>query len=279
MHKELGPANSFCRAKRIGMKRRIFITVDVESDWGGRCPEGRQLCQGLDEGLPAILDILSRNDCKATFFISAALAEKQFQRLSLIAKHAHEIASHGYEHNLNYSGLSEQQHLYQLEKSRQVLENIFSRPVRGFRTPQFRIHPKLFKNLALAGYSYDSSVVTGRFFQRYRFNEEYLEDARLNGIKEIPVSTIPLIGLPFGLLWVNAIGWPFIKKILEYSPGNQDLVFYCHPFDLVREKRMLHDASIPVKAWYHWKKAGAALTMNKTVAFLAKYFKSETLSG
>lgn len=49
--------------------------------------------------IPRILDLLSENNIKATFFVVGKWAEANPDAVKLIAEHGHEIGMHGYTHN------------------------------------------------------------------------------------------------------------------------------------------------------------------------------------
>jgi len=51
-------------------KKIVQITCDVEGDWGWRT----NTTQGIDEGLPKILDVFDRHNIKAIFFIAPNLS-------------------------------------------------------------------------------------------------------------------------------------------------------------------------------------------------------------
>lgn len=86
--------------------KKFFLTIDVETDWGGRLAAESRNCEGIEKGLPLILDILKKNDIKATFFVSAMVLDGWKDYILDIKKQGHEIASHGLRHNINYSVLS-----------------------------------------------------------------------------------------------------------------------------------------------------------------------------
>jgi hypothetical protein len=70
------------------------ITIDVESDWGGRTTS----LQGIYEGLPLILSELRKNNKKALFFISTEITRDIKGFIKQILTEGHEIGSHGHLH-------------------------------------------------------------------------------------------------------------------------------------------------------------------------------------
>jgi hypothetical protein len=244
----------------------------VETDWGGRCAATPAGLRGIHEGLPRILATLKHAGCRGTFFVSAALAEKQKDIVPWLASEGHEIASHGYDHH-SYAGLDRDELVYQLAKSKALLEAQAGRSVVGFRAPQFRISPLLFDTLRAQGYRYDSSVVLGRLTGRYDNGRERLAQARQAGIIELPIRKLPLLRFPFGLLWVNAVGLGLIRPLLgrkKMDDGVPDWMLYCHPFDLLASKRGGQEFPLAVRLWYAWRARAAARTFDDLISFISQ---------
>ena len=110
------------------------ITVDVESDWGGRT-EGTR---GVREGLPRILTLLNTYNLKALFFISTELLEDFGNNSSPLNNHIeklvkyHKVASHGHFHieYKNKTRLLEDRRLSEQVLSLYGVENPVYRPPR-----------------------------------------------------------------------------------------------------------------------------------------------------
>lgn len=254
------------------------ITIDVESDWGGRRPSDFSICQGIEEGLPIILRSLENHNFLATFFVSASLAEKKSGLIHLLEKKGHEIASHGYDHDINYSRLSKAQHLYQLQKSKDILEKQAGKQIYGFRSPQFRVHPELFDNLHRTGYLYDSSVANSDLSNRYCFRKHFITKARQCSIREIPITTTTILDIPFGLLWINKFGPKTCNYLLKNLKRKNNLcIMYAHPFDFVLAKK--NDIKIPlhIKAWYNWQKYSVENTFNYLMGYMETHCQIETM--
>lgn len=95
---------------------RIAVTVDVESDWGGRTGE----CRGLECGLPYILELLESLGIKATFFISGVVVARYKEVIRRLPESGHEVASHGFTHQA-HSLLNKEQLFEAINKSKQLL--------------------------------------------------------------------------------------------------------------------------------------------------------------
>ena len=104
-----------------------------------------------------ILEILEEHNIKATFFVLGWIAKKVPWLVREIDKRGHEIASHGYNHILNYK-LTDQELYDDLERSKKLLEDLTEKEVIGYRAPSFSINDKLMAILRELGYKCDSSL-------------------------------------------------------------------------------------------------------------------------
>jgi peptidoglycan/xylan/chitin deacetylase (PgdA/CDA1 family) len=257
--------------------RRATITIDIESDWGGRAPVNGPDCQGITEGLPKILDTLSANGCKATFFVSSSLALANKDIVTAIALRGHEICSHGHDHFPDAGRRGERAHLYDLQKSRDILEGICKAEVSGYRSPQFRIPEFLFSNLKKAGFSYDSSFMDAVMPLSRARGKAGKEITAKAAIAEYPVTTLGALNIPFGLLWVNGFYSDDARLKKSLLEKNGHCVFYAHPFDIVKKKRMSAKVPAAAKIWYKYKGDSAQDCFEKTVELLKNNFSPVTL--
>jgi len=116
--------------------------------------------------------IKSRKSClrksspKATFFVLGWIAERLPNLVREILNRGHEVASHGYNHNL-----CNQQSPDSLKKdlidSKKLLEDIIGAPVFGYRAPSFAINNDILKIIEDCGYLYDSSYNSFAMHSRY----------------------------------------------------------------------------------------------------------------
>lgn len=102
----------------------------------------------------------SSNSIKATFFILGWIAEKYPKLIREIAEQGHEIASHGYRHEL-VSNQTPDEFRVDVAKTKKILEDITGEEVVGYRASTYSITRKTLwalKILAEEGYKYDSSI-------------------------------------------------------------------------------------------------------------------------
>ena len=103
---------------------------------------------------------------KATFFVLGWIAERLPHLVREIHERGHEVASHGYCHNLCHQE-SAQNLKKDLAESKQVLEDITGAPVCGYRAPSFSINHDILKTIEDCGYLYDSSYNSFAMHGRY----------------------------------------------------------------------------------------------------------------
>ena len=99
--------------------KAVAVTIDVETDWGGRLSVGPGNCQGIEEGIPYLLHLLDELKIKATFFIDYFAVKKWGVDIfhivnEKIASKGHDIQLHMHPHIMG--GKS---YLWQYEKQEQ----------------------------------------------------------------------------------------------------------------------------------------------------------------
>ena len=156
------------------------------------------------------------------------------------AARGHEIASHGYGHQLVFKQTRDQFH-DDVRKARLLLEDITGTPVLGYRAPGFSTTdetPWFFDALVKAGYQYDSSLFPAarghggvRDGRRdpHRIGEE-------DGIIELPISVADMMGKRicfFGGGYLRLFPyWLIRKKAQEVLAEGRPVVFYIHPREI-----------------------------------------------
>ena len=226
----------------------ILFTVDVE-DWfqveNLRCrfpPDSWDSCEfRVERNTTVLLDLLDGFRVSATFFVLGWIAERLPGLVREIQARGHEVASHGYGHQLCYD-ISHSELREDLYRSRSTLENITGQPVRGYRAPSFSITGELMNLLEELGYRYDSSYNDFSLHDRYGRVDSirrYMPNHGLNekdGLVELPVSNLKLGGscIPWGgggyfRLWPS---WMFRQGVKQILRRQGYYLFYCHPWEL-----------------------------------------------
>jgi len=140
------------------------------------------------------LDLLKKNDVKATFFVLGWVAERQPELVAEIARQGHEIANYGYAHR-DVQQMTREEFRDDARRSRDLLEIASGRRVIGFRIPQgLRSDDDLWvlDVLAEEGYIYDSSVVPYRYDRASR--GAFLDENDGRELWEFPHATMNLFG-------------------------------------------------------------------------------------
>lgn len=202
------------------MKR--YFTVDYEFDWGSRIKSA----YAIEKTTEKILEIFKENKATGTFFVSGEILTTCKSYVQQIYKENHEIASHGYAHNLKYDLLSRNELYQQILSSKNEIENAISDKIIGFRTPMFRKNIYTDEILNELSFLYDSSTVSTSLKTRY----SALQHSNNDVMKQITVSNI-YGKFPAGIKWINLLGKSFHYQDL--------LVIYSHPFDFLSIKETI----------------------------------------
>jgi peptidoglycan/xylan/chitin deacetylase (PgdA/CDA1 family) len=243
-----------------------IVSVDVETDWGGRLTPCRENLKGVDQGLPLILATLAKYQIKGTFFVSGQIVPLIKSQLSEIVTLGHEIASHSFTHR-HLPTLSPEEIKQELGDSKAILEDTTQQSIQGFRAPQGRIPQGLAKELAQQGYLYDASVFGGKMPQRFDNRHIPLFPYLWEEIWEIPVNQLPVIPLPMGLLWIDLFTLNTIKLASKIQPLPPFVHLYLHPFDVIPSYRV-SDVPLGAKLWYTRRPGSAIKTLERVLGFL-----------
>lgn len=124
---------------------------------------GHKITPPTQKSLEKFLDLLSINGVTCTFFVLGKLAENNPEIIFRIHSAHHEIASHGYNHDL-ISSLKPDQFRSDIRRTKNILEDITGGPVLGYRCPGFSITANnlwAFDVIAEEGYVYDATIYPG----------------------------------------------------------------------------------------------------------------------
>ena len=193
-----------------------------------------------------LLDILVKEDVRATFFVLGWVAERHPELVRRIAQMGHEVSSLGYAHEL-ISAQTPERFREDVRKAKMVLENILAQPVLGYRAPNFTITQETSWALPILveeGYFYDSSVSPKLRLLPivpHRNGKSGIDalcrclSTEAGTLWEIPPSTIQIAGvrmslagdgyfrlLPYGLLlrllkWGGADGQPLVMCLRSWE--------------------------------------------------------------
>ena len=221
------------------------LTVDVE-DWYHICGLKTQIVSGkwdeyesrVVEDTRKILNILSERNVKATFFILGYIAQRYPELVKEIDVNGHEIATHGFWHNLIYQQ-DKESFRRDLRDSIKILQDITGKEVKGHRAASFSITKDSFwalEILSLEGLKYDCSIFP-IIHPRYGIVDAPRFPHQIRpGLIEFPLSTIRILGrnLPFaGGFYLRALPYFLIKYAIErINRRGKPVQIYIHPWEL-----------------------------------------------
>lgn len=203
----------------------IYLSFDIEEfdmpkEYGYDIAFERQIAISR-KGLTAILDLLKKNQMRATFFSTVVFAQQVPDLISRLIEEGHELASHTY-----YHSDFENEHL---KRSKEALEQQFGVTVEGLRMP--RMLEVSAQEVKKAGYRYNSSV--NPTFLPGRYNKLHVPKRFFNenGLWQIPAA---VSWFRFPLFWLSFHNLPlwlyrFLLKRSLKSIGYAALYF--HPWE------------------------------------------------
>lgn len=193
-----------------------------------------------------ILDMLDEFAVRATFFVLGWVAERLPALVREIHHRGHEIACHGYGHQLIYRH-SAQEFRKDVSKAKTILENICGQRVCGYRAPSYSITSNSLWALDVLveeGFSYDSSIFPichdiygipgGK-----RFPHEI--STQSGTIREFPISTYPVkVGgwrsqMPIaGGGYLRLFPACLVNKAIQSvnTKEKQPVIVYFHPWEI-----------------------------------------------
>jgi len=213
----------------------------------------------------------STNKIKATFFILGWIAERLSHLVREIHDRGHEVASHGFYHDL-CNKQSREDLKKDLTDSKKLLEDIIGNRVYGYRAPSFAINYDILKIIEDSGYLYDSSYNSFALHGRYGklsidgypkkgialpINQSTQSTNKLNqpinpkNFYELPISNLKLGGLTFPLggggyfrIIPNLLFKYGVKSILKKENA---YMFFMHPWEIDPDQPKVKDAFLTYK--------------------------------
>ena len=189
-----------------------------------------------------LLDLFDKHNYKATFFVLGWVADRYPELVRDIHRAGHEVASHGWSHQLVYNQ-TEQVFRQETERSKKCLEDIVGEEVCGYRAASYSITPKSKWALDILfelGFRYDSSLFPV-YHDRYGMPgiplfPHVLETDKGNKLVEFPLSTygvlgyrLPVSGGGYFRLFPYALNRGCLASI---NRDKNPFVFYLHPWEI-----------------------------------------------
>ncbi len=258
-------------------KMNASISLDLDNQWAYMKVHGDdgwdEYPSYLNKFLPHGLDMLDKYNLKITFFIVGKDADdpKNSDVMKEITLRGHEVGNHSYNHEAAFNYYSREEILDELNRTEEAILKVTGATPKGFRGPGFSRSKELFKILKEKEYIYDASSLPtwiGPLARAYYFRQSNLnaEERKTreglfgsfsDGFKrikpfkwnldnktellEIPVSTIPILRLPFHFSYLHYLAKISLGVMNSYLQTaitfckltNTEPSFLLHPLDLI----------------------------------------------
>lgn len=215
------------------------LSLDLDNLWSYMKTHGdagwESFPSFLDIAVPRILDFLDKRGLKITFFIVGqdAALEKNGTSIRSIAEAGHEIGNHSFNHEAWLHLYTKEQFEAEITKAEQQIEQLTGKKPVGFRGPGYSLSTIVLQTLIHHGYEYDASTLPtflgplarAYYFMTIKMNPEEKEfrkllfggfrdglkpvkpyrwqiDGQSDGLIEIPVTTMPLLKIPFHFSYI-----------------------------------------------------------------------------
>lgn len=253
------------------------ISLDLDNQWSYMKIHGDKGWETfpsyLDIFVPHVLNVLNDLNLKITFFIVGqdAILKKNHCALKSIAEHGHEIGNHSFHHESWLQAYSKEQIAEEITCAENAIFQATGQKSIGFRGPGFSWSTDLLEVLYEKGYLFDASTLPtyiGPLARLYYFRTAnlskaekkerkelfgsfkdglwplkpyYWQLANNKKILEIPVTTVPIIKIPFHLsylLYISGFSMRGMKLYLDFAILMCRLTrtrpsFLLHPLDLI----------------------------------------------
>lgn len=217
----------------------------------------------IHENVARILDMLDRNNQKATFFCLGWVAKKYPEVIKKIDESGNEIATHSDVHQLAYqqkrSVFSED-----LKRSIHSLEAITGKKIRAYRAPGFSLMESnkwVFSELIKHGIEIDCSIFPAKRahggFANFGQQEPCWVDLDGFKLKEFPINVTSVAGMPVifsGGGYFRLLPEAILNKLWDRQ---KYVMTYFHPRDFDPNQPLIQDLSLIRKFKSYYGLSGA----------------------
>lgn len=252
------------------------LSLDLDNEWSYMKTHGdsgwESLPSYLDLAVPRFLSLFEHQGVKVTVFVVGQDAdlEKNHQALQSIATAGHEVGNHSYAHEPWLHLYSDREVEAEITKAERAIEKATGVHPSGFRGPGYSISKTVLTVLAGRGYTFDASTLPtfigplsrAYYFLTSRLDDEQKEQRKVlfgslrdglrpirpyrwdiagSGIVEIPVTTLPILRIPFHVSYLlylsrfssTAARRYFQAALLLCRLTNTEPSILLHPLDLL----------------------------------------------
>jgi len=196
------------------------------------------------------LELLSRYNVRATFFVLGWVAERFPHLVREIYAQGHEIGCHSYWHRLIYD-LTPSEFWEDTRRAKDTIESAIGARIIGYRAPSFSVTKREYWALEILGelgFKYDSSIFP-ILHDRYgipdhpRFRCHYGNEDRWR-LTELPMSTwrLGFVNLPFsGGCYLRILPLTYTHQLFRSvnTRDRQPVIVYFHPWEIDPEQPKL----------------------------------------
>ena len=187
----------------------------------------------------SLLNLLSRYNAKATFFVLGWVAQYCPDLIREIEKQGHEIATHGYSHRL-IRDLTPKEFAQDVSLSLEYLSRATSKPILGYRAPGFSLTEDCLWALDILlelGLSYDASVFPLKRnhggYKNFTGEGGFINTPKGRQILEVPVTCNNFLGkklyvLGGGYFRISPY-WVIASGIKQLNQQGKPAMIYLHP--------------------------------------------------
>jgi polysaccharide deacetylase family protein (PEP-CTERM system associated) len=247
-------AKKLSLTKVQGKTMRNAMTIDVE-DYFQVSAFAKQIkpstwesfASRVERNTHRLLDLFDEHEVRVTFFVLGWIAERFPRLVRSLAARGHEVACHGYSHQLIYNQ-PPKTFWQETLRSKALLEDQVQKPVNGYRAASYSITKRslwALDILAELEFSYDSSIfpVHHDFYgipKSPRWPYRLITPSG-GSIIEFPLSTIsisgyrlPVAGGGYFRLYPYALSRFALRHI--NSSDRRPFIFYMHPWEIDAEQ-------------------------------------------
>ncbi len=245
------------RNREVSVRHVLSFDVEehfqVSAFWSGaRRQQWDRLESRVEQNTLRLADLLAQAQTKATFFILGWVAERHPGLVKALVKQGHEIASHGYGHEL-VTRQTENEFRDDVRRSKGVLEELTGEMVFGYRAPSFSITdqtPWALPILVEEGYRYDSSI-NARFQRSRKIRMQGCAQEIITAagpIFEIALPTTNLCGIQLpvpGGGYFRLLPYSASRIVLrQFEKTGTQFVMYLHPWEIDPDQPRMEGAII-----------------------------------
>lgn len=231
----------------------------------------------VEQNTDRLLSLFDRCEVQGTFFILGWVADRYPDLVKRIAKAGHEIASHGYWHQLVYS-LAAEEFAADIQKSKEAIANACGIVPTAYRAPSFSIVPKSYWALEILveyGFTVDSSIFPIGGHDLYgdpdARKEIHFRETPRGAIREFPPSAwssgklhVPVGGGYFRIFPEMLTS----KAIRKVTSEGRPAMFYLHPWEIDPDQPRITGAGLKSRLRHY---TGLASTEAKLERLLSRF--------